>query len=244
MPSTPETEREKIIGETGKPMKKLGIYELGPNNKENGIYCGDLAVLGKEIPDESINLIHTDPPYPKEYSHVWYELGTLAARVLRPGGSLITLLGQYQLPLVMDALSTLTYRWIGWLVNKKKPTLFGYRIVCGGKPFLWYTKGKIKIEKGFWWDTKTSPAPDKRYHKWGQPVDYILNDIELLTKEGDVVFDPLCGGGTVAYACAVLDRQWLAFDIDPIAVEITRDRLRQVQKPLPILRAKQSEMEI
>jgi 16S rRNA G966 N2-methylase RsmD len=46
----------------------------------------------KEIPYSSIDLIFTDPPYGKEYLQLYKELGKLAIRVLRPGGSLVFLL--------------------------------------------------------------------------------------------------------------------------------------------------------
>jgi len=43
---------------------KLGQYELGPNDTpENGIYCGDARELAKAIPDESVDLTLTSPPY-------------------------------------------------------------------------------------------------------------------------------------------------------------------------------------
>jgi modification methylase len=45
-------------------MKKLGPYLLGPNDtKENGIYCGDARELLPQIPDNSIDLVVTSPPY-------------------------------------------------------------------------------------------------------------------------------------------------------------------------------------
>lgn len=46
---------------------RIGPYAPGPNNEpERGIYTGDAMLLGREIPDESIDLIFTDPPTSKK----------------------------------------------------------------------------------------------------------------------------------------------------------------------------------
>jgi DNA modification methylase len=42
----------------------LGPYKLGFNSDENvGIYTGDARELSRAIPDESVDLIFTDPVY-------------------------------------------------------------------------------------------------------------------------------------------------------------------------------------
>ena len=65
----------------------LGPYELGPNNTpENGIYTGDARELAKEIPDESVDLIFTDPPYKKQFQYLYEWLPGEAARVLKQDG--------------------------------------------------------------------------------------------------------------------------------------------------------------
>ncbi len=49
---------------------------------------------GKEIAANSIDLIFTDPPYNQESVPLYGDLAKLAQRVLKPGGSLITFIGQ------------------------------------------------------------------------------------------------------------------------------------------------------
>lgn len=67
----------------------LGVYEL------NRVYEGDCMELSKGIPDNSIDMIFTDPPYHKEYLHLYEWLATEAERVLKPGGALLTYIGNY-----------------------------------------------------------------------------------------------------------------------------------------------------
>lgn len=209
-----------------------------PEHLLNKVTTGDHNVVQEELPDESVELIYTDPPYPKEFLHVFYELGRYAGRVLVPGGSLITLCGQWEVPYVIEALSqSLQYHWTGWVVHGQKPTLFGFRVVNGGKPLLWFCKGRVNLDYGFWWDTKFfRGGGDKRFHKWGQPENYCIQDIELLTKEGDVVLEPFTGGGTVPAACKITRRNFVAFELDPATADTARQRIAATNPPLFIMK--------
>ena len=52
---------------------------------------------GREIADNSIDLIFTDPPYNEESVPLYGDLAKLAQRVLKPAGSLVTFIGTYAL---------------------------------------------------------------------------------------------------------------------------------------------------
>ena len=65
-------------------MEKLGRFLLGPNDTpKNGIYTGDAKFLAKDIPDESVDLIFTDLPYPKEYLYCFRDLAEFSSRILK-----------------------------------------------------------------------------------------------------------------------------------------------------------------
>jgi DNA modification methylase len=49
---------------------------------------GDFTARGQQIPDGSVDLILTDPPYGHDFLPRLADLGALSARVLKPGGSL------------------------------------------------------------------------------------------------------------------------------------------------------------
>ncbi len=210
-------------------------HEGIPEEYKNRVVVGDHYELAKRLPDNSIKLIFTDPPYPKEFLHCFEELGQYAGRVLDERCSLITLCGQWEVPYVVDYLRAggLKYHWTGWMINDQKPTLFGFRVVNGGKPLLWFAKGQPKIDYGFWWDTKHfRGARDKQHHQWGQPIEYAIQDILLFTKPGDVVLEPFIGGGTTAAACKILGRNWIGFELDPVAAKIAQERIDNVNPPL------------
>ena len=225
----------------------LGPYLLGPcdDDPNNGIYTGDARELAKAIPDESVDLIYTDPPYAREFNQVWRDLGHYSPRILKPHGKLLTLCGHYQVPFVIKCLDVLDWYWMGWLIHSgPKRTLAGKWVVCGGKPLLFFSKGNPRLEprKGPWWDTKNSGSRDKRFHVWGQPTAYVIQDLRILTHEESIILDPFCGGGNLPAACRMFGRRYLAFEIDPDVAETARERVRMTQAPLPGLLVEQGEM--
>ena len=194
---------------------KLGEYEL------NQIYTGDARELANGIPDESVDLIFTDPPYPKKYQGAFDSLGSFSSRVLKNGRRLLTLLGHYQVPSVMSILSaTLEYDWIiAYAKHGKTAAMFQKRVWACWKPCLVYRKGRIDNHQNFAMDlfnmNVKSISHAKQFHKWGQGTDFFGYYIERWTKPGDIIIDPFCGGGSSLVACKTLNRNFIGFEIDP-----------------------------
>ncbi len=223
---------------------KLGPYELGPNDtEENGIYCGDARELAKAIPDESVDLIFTDPPYPKEFMPLYGWLAKESARILKPGGSLFALSGGYWLMHVLDLMRPhLDYHWMCCLYH---PTvthslrMWPKRLDNYWKPILWFTKGKYTGP--YVHDGINTSVPDKRFHKWGQQARWAFSFLSRMLSEW-LILDPLVGGGTVPAVCKMLGRKYLAFEIDPDTCHLARERVRNTQPPLFTLEPQQDEM--
>ena len=62
------------------------------------------------------------------------------------------------------------------------------------------------------------------FHKyWGKkPHEPIAFAIEQLTEEGDTVLDPFVGFGTTARESLLRNRRFIGFDVNPVAIELTR----------------------
>ena len=58
---------------------------------------GDCRQKSEEIPDSSVDLIFTDPPYGRKSLPLYADLGKIAERVLKPGGSLVVYAPHYAL---------------------------------------------------------------------------------------------------------------------------------------------------
>jgi hypothetical protein len=63
---------------------------------------GDFVEFSKDIPNNSIDLIFTDPPYGEEYLHLYKSLFEVGRKVLKDdGGSLLTYCGHIALPRIL-----------------------------------------------------------------------------------------------------------------------------------------------
>lgn len=70
---------------------------------------------------------------------------------------------------------------------------------------------------------------DRDYHPCQLPDEIMERIIRLSTNEGDIVLDALVGAGTTAVIAARLGRRYVAIDIDDKYVQITKDKLAQVE---------------
>jgi ParB-like chromosome segregation protein Spo0J len=165
----------------------------------------------------SIDWIITDPPYPKEFLHVYDDLAQVADHVLKPGGSLLCMVGQSYLPDIIAALANrLTYHWtIAYLTPGGQATqLFPRRINTFWKPVLWFVKGDYA---GDWiGDVTRSDANDndKRFHHWGQSESGMADLMRRFVKPGDRVLDPFMGAGTTGAIALDLGAYFVGFDPD------------------------------
>lgn len=231
---------------------KLGPYILGPTDDENqGVYTGDARELAPAIPDESVDLIFTDPPYPKKYLPLYGWLAKEAARILKPSGFLLAMCGQLYLDEIFPMLSEhLTYFWkyevglSGWEGGVVWPQgNTSVNIVVRSKPVLAYSKG-LALPRTSTLSLFYGNGGDKRFHVWGQDIVSARYYIDCFSALGDVVFDPFVGGGTTPAACYLIDRRWLASEINPDMAETARQRVRQTQPPLFTLEPEQIKMDL
>jgi hypothetical protein len=197
----------------------------------DGLYLGDFRQIGDKIPDASVDLIFTDPPYDRKAIELFDGLGEFAARVLRPGGSLIAYVGHIQLPDALPDLSKhLRYWWTCACVHGgQHARMTEYGIVAGWKPIVWFVKETRGDKVTFVNDTVTSQR-EKSHHEWQQAEEEARYFIELLTEKDGFVVDPFCGGGTTPVACINAGRKWAAFEIDEARLARASERIKEAAK--------------
>jgi predicted RNA methylase len=193
------------------------------------LIVADVQRLSAHISAGSVDAIITDPPYGGAYAHLYAPLADFAAHALRDGGSLVVLTGQAHLPQAIAVLSSrLQYQWtLALLLPTAFTLIWGRRISSRWKPVLWLTKGKYVGE--FNHDIVRADGPvaaDKSFHQWGQNESAMAKLVERFSYRGDLICDPLCGGGVVPLVAVRLGRRCIAADSDPNAIEQTAARLR------------------
>ena len=208
--------------------KKIEI----PKNIQISLTHGDFIHLIKTVPDNSIDLILTDPPYPKEYLSLWNDLGKQAERILKPSGFLIAYSGQNHIIDVLNILKkNLNYYWLGTLYHKGSAAQrFETHMFNRGKPILFFQKPPYKKQHGWIDDVIISEEPNKLIHEWGQNVFPLVKIIEAFTKPGETVLDPMFGGGSVIEACIKTKRNCAGFEIDKKYYDIVNNRISEVDR--------------
>lgn len=211
------------------------------------VHLGDMQEMGQRIPDDSVDVIFTDPPYIKDlWERSYGELGELAARVLKPWGFLITYAPQAHLEDIMMTLSCsgddsgqaciLHYFWILSSLNSGQVAKdHQHNALCLHKPILVYQKqieeGKVRGAKRCFADVVRG-LRQKKFHPWQQSVHDVLGIISRFCSEGDILVDPFAGTGTSLKAANLLGLSWIGFEIDPKTHAIA---VREVgQKPVAL----------
>ncbi len=99
----------------------------------------------------------------------------------------------------------------------------GYRSF--GRTVECHPKGKIREDV---WEVPIINSQSKE--RLGYPTQKPEALLEIILRassnEGDVVLDPMCGGGTTLAVAQKLRRQWTGIDVSPLACKKTESRLR------------------
>jgi len=190
------------------------------------VKLGDYQTVLSELPDESVDLIFTDPPYDQDHIVDYGELAKIAARVLKPKGSLIVYAGHYALPQIFELMCPHLDYWWQLIVKHsgaaaRQP---GKWVFVHYKPLLWFTKGGRRDNR-YVSDFIHSEPTKKEHHEWEQDVSEAKYCIEQLTDLGDLVVDPFCGSGTTAIAALELERNFIMGDVSRSSIDKTNERL-------------------
>jgi hypothetical protein len=175
---------------------------------------GDAREVLADVPDGSVHLVLTDPPYGDEAEPLYRWLAAWSARVLVPGGSLVCYTGQSRLDRDMAILSgQLRYWWTLAMLHHQSQRLPGKFVVAEWKPVLWYVK-EHRRGRSLVTDVLRSPARDKSAHAWAQGEGGAPHLIEHLTDPGELVADPFAGSRRWGRIAAGMGRRWVGADIE------------------------------
>jgi site-specific DNA-methyltransferase (adenine-specific) len=203
-------------------------------------------------PAESIDLLVTDPAYEslekhravgtttrlkhsKGSSNDWFkvfpnerftELFAEAYRVLKRNTHLYLFCDAETMFIAKPEAERAGFRFWKPLVWDKKTIGMGYHYRARYEFILFFEKGKRRLNDLGVADVIAVPRIHRGYPAEKPPaVSEVL--IAQSSAPGDVVADPFMGSGSVGVAALRLGRRFRGSDINPEAVRLTSDRLRQ-----------------
>jgi predicted RNA methylase len=190
------------------------------------IDCCDIRDFS--VPNDSVDLVFTDPPYDEASVPLYEEVARFARRVLRPGGWCLAYTGKMYLARIHYLMKRHLRYSFQFDVPHTRPTLIqSLAIEQSGKYIVGYRYQPGKP----WWEPvsdRVAGAVEKALHKWQQPFEEAEQLVSGLCPKGGVVCDPMCGSGTTLAAALKLGRQVIGADIDEDAIRITKKRLAEV----------------
>lgn len=223
----------------------------------NQIICGDAVKELQKLPNDSVDLIVTDPPYgiSRELNCKGQRLGSTAKlnfnfgewdtfnkdwfdiALKKTNGWMMTFCAKKDVGFFIDRLEKNKFIAIDVLVwqkpdpiplNAKSRFLNAWEaMVIGKKP-------------GAIWNSNyehniikvQAPKGRGRIHPTQKPVELIKKLIILTTKEGDIVLDPFMGSGTTAVACIETQRNYIGFEISKQYWQQSMDRIEKLPTKL------------
>jgi uncharacterized protein YktA (UPF0223 family) len=229
-----DKEIKDIKKQEKKEYKRQELIKLGKDYDNNSIQIihGNFVEECNNIKSNSVDLILTDLPYPKEYLELWSDLSRIAERVLKPSGFCISYSGQLYLLEVINRMGEhLNYYWMMGYHHVGPTNLVHARnVVNEMKPILIYQKAPFKKVDNTFVDLIEDDKPNKDLHEWQQGEIGFNMFIERFSMPGDLILDPCAGAGTVPYCCKQLKRKCIGIEIDEKSINICKGRLVDVAK--------------
>lgn len=209
-------------------------------NHLNSIILGDCCLVMQQFPDNSIDLVLTDPPYLINYksrdgrniagdaNDAWLIPAFAEAyRVLKSGGFCISFYGWSKADRYLAAWRKAGFRPVGHLVFIKS--------YASGSAFLQYRHEQAYLLAKGRVDCPLTPISDvlywkytgNRLHPTQKPIRALLRLVRAFSQLGDVVLDPFCGSGSVVLAAKILSRRYIGIELREDYCEKARRRLLQ-----------------
>ena len=237
----------------------LGPYLLGPNDTpENGIYAGDARVLAEAIPDGSVGIIITSPPYNVKLNYVGYDDNishedflefnrqwlVSAYRIAQDSCRLYAVVGDHMLWWFRELAEGAGWTYAQKLTWCKPNFTAGPKISPDwnfmSEDILLFRKGKrtpmldgrlhTTTHNWFVEAVPQSNYKEGRIHPAQWPVSLPLRI--LARSPGDPVLDLFAGSGSALVAAKMLRRPFIGFELVASVADLARQRIAQTQPPL------------
>ncbi|MHA1783583.1 MAG: DNA-methyltransferase [Candidatus Helarchaeota archaeon] len=191
-----------------------------------------------KLPDESIDLVVTDPPYNvtdfswdnlnnfKRFTETWFKE---TFRVLKNNAFMLVFWSEKHLKIGFEIFNP--SRILIWHHSNLTQTGLNGEFVYDVNFIFLIKKGNAKIKRGKhsvlfnYSKPQSNFRKDKAYHPAQKPLELIKKLVYLCSNENDIVLDPFLGSGTTMRACLELKRNCIGIEINPEYIKIIKKRL-------------------
>jgi len=193
----------------------------------------------KLLPNNSIDLIFTDPPYGLNKTGIkndnnldlFYSILPDSRRVLKNDAFLITFFSTKFLPEIFKN-NPFQYFWnfVLYCPNGRVMSPIGFTKYMSCVVFKKGSPRMIKKCKDIFMDTPGKMVePDEGFinHPTPKPKTFIKELLTMFSKENDIVLDPFIGSGSTAVACKQLKRNYIGFEINQEYCALAINRLKK-----------------
>lgn len=208
-------------------------------NNIGKIVCADCMDVLRQMPDGAVDLVLTDPPYGSakreaEAGERRGRFGSKGSRFERYGREVANAWDVAPGAEVFREMFRVSKEQIIWGGNyfELPPTrCFNvWRKLTISESFSMamceYAWTSFKTNAKFW---EFAPQDAERFHPTQKPLGLICRQLEEYTKPGDLVLDCFSGSGTVACACYLTGRRFIACEVNAGYHARSVERLRALQ---------------
>ena len=222
------------------------------------LYQGDCLEIMKDIPNESIDLILTDPSYktitggknngknskrPKgilNENNGLFQYNSIKIsswlpeiyRILKEQSHCYIFTNCLNLQEMLNESEKVGFKLHNLLVWEKNNCTPSQYYMKNCEYVLFLRKGKAKWINNIG-DSKTvhkfNNIIGNKLHPTEKPVNLIEYYLLNSSEPKDIVFDPFMGSGSTGVACLNTNRNFIGIELDPIYFQIAKDRIEQIQ---------------
>jgi site-specific DNA-methyltransferase (adenine-specific) len=233
-----------------------GLDFMKINNLIDKIYHADCIDIMKKIPNQSIDLIITDPPYVLNTNSGglvnYFQLNKFCSDKYK------NITNGYDIDLIFDEFFRILKK-INIFVFCSMQQIKNILIKCEKyltNILIWHKHNAIPFCNGTWGNdieyiihirergatfqgsshlkkkVKKYPLQKNNIHPTVKPIDLICQFIKIGSNEGDFIFDGFAGAGTTALACIELNRHFICVEKNLDYYNIAKKRIENEKSQL------------
>lgn len=225
--------------------------EYSTQTFRNRIICGESAQTLSSFPNDSVDLVVTDPPYlinyrdrsgrtltndnnPDAVLSVYEEI----SRVLKPDTYCLTFYGWSSIAQFSKAWHDAGLRIVGHIVWSKNYASSAGHVKYSHESAYLLAKGRPSLPANPLADVQPWEYSGNKVHPTEKAVSVIDPLIRTYSKLGDLVLDPFSGSGSTAVSAALNGRDYIGIELEQKYCELAKRRLAGVkQMRSPVIEA-------